>query len=215
MDRVRARLTNSPAIRFVEYTPFDHQKAWSIVAANYFEDSGADIRRTCSESTEPLDTLTEWILEQCEINARLVGGTLQQRKAARDSFRTAYLAHWSKFEIDVLVMPAAPGTAPFLGTSKYWGYTAVWNLLSYPVIALPAAALVGEKNSLQDLLNEQYTPRNDIELELHRNYSASASEDMPVGIQVVAPRLHESMVVAASYVIENALQGSEEVAPRL
>ncbi|KAI8648980.1 Amidase domain-containing protein [Fusarium keratoplasticum] len=206
MDKVRSHLQDSPAIELKTFTPWNHAKAWRIIASNYFEDAGADIRKTCRQGGEPLEPLTEWILNECEISSSLVGATMQVRKAIRDAFRQTYSAHWRGAEVDVVVSPVNPSTAPPLGTSKYWGYSAIWNLLSYPAIALPAASLVGENNAAQELAAESYEPKNETEAHVYSHYSAATSEGMPVGVQVVAPRLHEAMLMEASKMIEEALK---------
>lgn len=206
LAKVNERLQASSAIEFVPFTAYQHAKAWNIIAANYFEDAGADIRQKCRLSSEPLEPLTEWIIDQCEKATLTVGDTLQARKTARDTFRQAYAAHWNNSGIDVLIAPVTPSTAPPLGTSKYWGYTAIWNLLSYAAVSVPAASLVGETNSIQDLAKETYEPKNAIESQIFANYSTATSEGMPVGVQVVAPRFHESVLLAAAKIIVEALQ---------
>lgn len=207
MSTVNQRLRDSVSVEVKPFKALDHAKAWEIIAANYFEDGGADIHKKCRAGSESLEPLTEWIIGQCSKSMLEVGSTLQERKEARDSFRQSYAAHWNSAEVDVLVAPVTPGTAPNLGTSKYWGYTAVWNLLSYPALALPASSLVGEINCEQDLAEEKYEPKNSKEIEVFKEYSASASAGMPVGLQVVAPRFHESMLFAAANIIECALTG--------
>ncbi|KAF4458444.1 fatty-acid amide hydrolase [Fusarium albosuccineum] len=206
MEKVRSRLKDSSNIELKAFTPWDHAKAWRIIASNYFEDAGADIRKICHEGGEPLEPLTEWILHECEISSSLVGATMQARKATRDAFRQTYAAHWRKAGVDVVVSPVNPSTALPLGTSKYWGYSSIWNLLSYPAIALPAASLVGEKNPAQELAADTYEPKNETEAHIYSHYSAATSEGMPVGIQVVAPRLHETLLMEASKTIEEALK---------
>ncbi|KAJ0137466.1 Deoxyribonuclease Tat-D [Fusarium oxysporum f. sp. albedinis] len=130
----------------------------------------------------------------------------KHKGATRDAFRRLYAAHWRRADVDVIVSPVTPSTAPPLGTSRYWGYSAIWNLLQYTAVAIPAAALVGEGNDAQDLAKEVYEPKNETEAQIYRQYSAATSERMPVGIQVVAPRLHESLVMAAARIIEEALK---------
>lgn len=39
--------------------------------------------------------------------------------------------------VDVILCPVGPGVATRHNTAKYWGYTAVWNLLDYPVVSFP------------------------------------------------------------------------------
>ncbi|KAI8711694.1 Amidase domain-containing protein [Fusarium sp. LHS14.1] len=207
MDKVTTRLIHSSIITVKTFIPLEHGKAWEIITANYFEDAGADIRKICHEGSEPIDPLTEWILNECEVNTAKVGSTLQERKSSRDRFRQLYAAHWRSQEIDVVLCPITPSTAPPPGTSKYWGYTAIWNLLSFPSVALPAASLVREGNTVGELLNELYVPKNDIEAHLYKHYSPESSAGMPVGVQVVAPRLHENVVMAAAQIIEEALRG--------
>ncbi|KAF4947687.1 hypothetical protein FSARC_13904 [Fusarium sarcochroum] len=206
LEKVKSRLSSSSTIELIPFTPWDHAKAWRIVAANYFEDAGVDIRKTCEAGNEPLELLTEWILDECEVSSHLVGKTIQVRKARRDAFRQTYAAYWNRAGIDVLVSPISPGTAPPLGTSKYWGYSAIWNLLSYPAVALPAASLVGEKNEEQELNKEEYTPKNETEAHIYSHYSPAMAEKMPVGIQVVAPRFHETVLMKAARTIGDALK---------
>ncbi|KAI3575877.1 fatty-acid amide hydrolase [Fusarium oxysporum f. sp. albedinis] len=194
MDKVRSRLKCKASVQVKTFMPWDHAKAWRIVASNYFEDASADIRKTCYAGSKSLEHFTEWILNE------------RETRATRDAFRRLYAAHWRRADVDVIVSPVTPSTAPPLGTSRYWGYSAIWNLLQYTAVAIPAAALVGEGNDAQDLAKEVYEPKNETEAQIYRQYSAATSERMPVGIQVVAPRLHESLVMAAARIIEEALK---------
>ncbi|EXL67486.1 hypothetical protein FOPG_16400 [Fusarium oxysporum f. sp. conglutinans race 2 54008] len=206
MDKVRSRLRCKASVQVKTFTPWDHAKAWRIVASNYFEDTSADIRKTCYAGSKSLEHFTEWILNERETSDSQAGSTLQTQRATRDAFRRLYAAHWRRADVDVIVSPVTPSTAPPLGTSRYWGYSAIWNLLQYTAVAIPAAALVGEGNGAQDLAKEVYEPKNETEAQIYRQYSAATSERMPVGIQVVAPRLHESLVMAAARIIEEALK---------
>uniref|UniRef100_A0A0C4DJ15 Amidase domain-containing protein n=1 Tax=Fusarium oxysporum (strain Fo5176) TaxID=660025 RepID=A0A0C4DJ15_FUSOF len=164
-------------------------------------------RKNCYAGSKSLEHFTEWILNDRETSDSQAGSTLQTQRATRDAFKRLYAAHWRRADVDVIVSPVTPSTAPLLGTSRYWGYSAIWNLLQYTAVAIPAAALVGEGNGAQDLAKEVYEPKNETEAQIYRQYSAATSERMPVGIQVVAPRLHESLVMAAARIIEEALKG--------
>lgn len=77
VDEVTARLIRSSMITVKTFTPCEHGKAWGITTANYLEDAGADIHRICYEGSEPLDPLTEWMLNECEVNIAKVESTLQ------------------------------------------------------------------------------------------------------------------------------------------
>ncbi|PLB53955.1 amidase [Aspergillus steynii IBT 23096] len=204
IDQVKDRLKNSPFVELVPFEPLDHDAAWQIISANYFEDAGADIKAFCKAGNEPLLPLTEWIINQCQENMSIVAPTMQGRKAARDAFRQRYNTHWNQAGMDVLLAPVTPSTAPPLGAIPYWGYTAIWNLLQYPVIALPAASLVENRDQV-DLSHEVYSPRSEREEQMLRDYSPAAAQGMPVGLQVVAKRMHEAVLFQAVSTIERAL----------
>lgn len=93
IELVKQKLQRSTQIQVVPFTPYEHEEAWKIITANFFEDGGAKIRETCAASGEPLRPLTKWILEQCETNEQLLSPKIQGRKAARDAFRQAYSDH--------------------------------------------------------------------------------------------------------------------------
>lgn len=60
----------------------------------------------------------------------------------REGFRAQYNAHFQAANIDVILCPPYPGPAPPLGTSKYWGYTSIFNLVDYPAGVLPTGNFV-------------------------------------------------------------------------
>lgn len=200
-------LQNSPMIRVKTFRALDHEVGWRVVAANYFEDGGKNLRDICDQGQEPLLPLTEWILKQAETALEATAPTAEGRRAARDAFRHQYTEHWNEAEVDVVLAPVSPSTAPVLGTSMYWGYTAIWNLLQYPSVAFPASSFIdGWKTA--NLESEKYVPRTETEKSIYKNYSSEVSQGLPVGLQVVARRLHEHNLLKAMHIIEHALKGN-------
>ncbi len=59
--------------------------------------------------------------------------------------------------VDVVLCPAAPGVAPPLDTSRYWGYTSQWNLLDYPAVVFPVTTV----NPALDGRDQAYVPMNE------------------------------------------------------
>ncbi|OJA10028.1 hypothetical protein AZE42_08525 [Rhizopogon vesiculosus] len=55
----------------------------------------------------------------------------------RDIYRREYSDHWWSQNVDVVLCPPFQGTASRHDTAKYWGYTAIWNLLDYPGAVFP------------------------------------------------------------------------------
>ncbi len=64
--------------------------------------------------------------------------TPPQIRDVRDAFNKGYAAHWRASGIDVLLCPPFPGPACPHDTARYWGYTAVYNILDYPGIVFPS-----------------------------------------------------------------------------
>lgn len=204
LDLVRNRLSSSSKIDCKTFSPYDHARGWTIISGNYFEDRGKNIRDICAAGNEPLLPLTEWILEECARNSDRLGSTPQECKVARDTYRQEYAKHWEASNVDVIVAPVTPSIAPPHGTNIYWGYTAIFNLLGCPAIAIPAAKLLGSVASCTG--HEEYVPKNDMEKHYYEHWKVSdAPSDMPVGIQVVAKRFHENLLMQAAYLVEGAL----------
>ena len=60
----------------------------------------------------------------------------------REIHRAEWTAHFNSLYVDVIICPPAPGPAPLLDTSKYWGYTAMFNLLDVPAGVFPTGLKV-------------------------------------------------------------------------
>ncbi|KAK1252279.1 hypothetical protein MKX08_003466 [Trichoderma sp. CBMAI-0020] len=203
LQKVADKLRQAVDVQVVTFSPMDHAKGWEIIAANYFEDGGANIRAICEKGGEAVLPLTEWIINECQKGRAAVAPSPEGLKEARDAYRQAYSDHWNQFDVDVVLAPIYPSVAGPHGATRYWGYTAIWNLLQYPAVAMPAAKLVGGASAAE--LRGEYTPKNDLEKHYWEIYSAEDAEGLPIGIQVVGKRYHERMVLQASRVIEKAL----------
>lgn len=204
LEDVTKKLKASPLIQLREFTAWHHEEAWQIISANYFEDGGAKIAKLCAESGEELRPLTAWMIAECRKNEAKVHSTPQGRKAARDEFRAAYSAHWNAAGVDVVIAPVTASAAQKLDTSRYWAYTAVWNLLDYPGLAFPASDLIGGYS--RDLKTMPYVPRTPIEEYNFSNYDPDIAQEMPVGLQIVAKKWQDSECLAAAQVIERVLR---------
>lgn len=109
-------------------------EGWALLRRLYFTDGGARVRNLAAASGEPILPLTEWVLSAAKDTPAT---ELFELTIKRDNFRAAYNAYWNELGIDALLAPPYPGPAPQLGTSKYWMYTAMWNLVDYPGATFP------------------------------------------------------------------------------
>lgn len=171
LHTIRARLERASNFDIVEFPPLEHAEAWRILSSLYFTDGGAEDRDILDASGEPMLPLSEFILSGANVKA-LQPRDIWKLVCERDQYRSRYQKHWDSCQvpaesvpdqgdevqgIDVLLCPAGPGCAPPLGSSRYWGYTAQWNLLDYPCLVFPT----GLTSGLEDTWEPDYTPRNE------------------------------------------------------
>lgn len=64
--------------------------------------------------------------------------------------------------VDFLLCPAYSGAGVLNGESKYWNYTAIWNILDLPSSILPSGL---KCDKTVDVKDGSYKPRNDFDKE--------------------------------------------------
>ena len=115
----------------------------------------------------------------------------------------------------MILCPPAPGPAPVLGTSRYWGYTSVFNLVDYPSAVLPTGTFV----SASDVREPERAFLSDDDCNIWRacacdglcgNPELTADDPKlmhgaPLALQIVAPRWEDEKVLLALELIDAAL----------
>lgn len=125
----------------------------------------------------------------------------------REEYRRAYAHAWTKTgeqdgqEIDVIIGPPSFGAAMPHDQSRYWGYTANWNLLDYPGVVFPVTTVDPEK----DPKDMEYVPKNSEDQFVHEMYSPEKFKDAPVSLQIIGRRQDDEKVLAALVEIEHAM----------
>ncbi|CCG80781.1 Putative amidase C550.07 [Taphrina deformans PYCC 5710] len=206
LTQVAAILRNS-GMSVVDWQPKDHDESWDIISSLYYTNAAEDEHEMFALGGEPMLPLTEYLLSQPGVrmyNAKENDALLLQRNA----YRTKYAQHWLDQEeqaggkIDVILCPVSPGPAPKLGTSKYWSYTSVWNLLDYPGAVFPVTT------TLEMDVKPEYAPRNASEQEIWDDYNPQEWLGLPIGLQLVARRYQEEQLFSDWETIEQAIAAS-------
>lgn len=147
---VEAKLRALSNVEIVPWRPHAHDEAWAIASSLYYPDGGAADMAVMDATGEPLLPLTKWMLEANPCVRRLSMPQLEYWLEEREAFRSEYAAVWNatataveegtgvlRGAVDVLLCPAAPHVAPRSGSSRYWAYSCVWNLLDWPAVVFP------------------------------------------------------------------------------
>ncbi|KAI0538044.1 amidase signature domain-containing protein [Xylaria digitata] len=202
LSRVVEKLKDNEAVEIVNWECWKHDLAWEIISKLYFCDGGAEERAAVHASGEPLLPLSKWILDNPHVREHSIH-TLWQAHRERDAYRTSYAALWNERDIDVILCPAGPGVAPKLGTARYWGYTAQWNLLNYPAIVFPTGAKVGDIQEEGDETHEyptDYKPISEADgynYGLWREHGVEGYAGAPVSLQVVGRMYEDEKLLGA------------------
>jgi Asp-tRNA(Asn)/Glu-tRNA(Gln) amidotransferase A subunit family amidase len=123
-------------------------------------------------------------------------------------FTEEYLEHWnSQPDIDVLLCPVGSGVAPLHETSRYRGYTAVFNCLYYPACAFPTGMSVLAEEHPKDT---NYIPlSNEFDAYNWNHYDPELYKDAPVSLQLVGRKWDCERVVQAMRRIEEVLAANK------
>ncbi|KAI0173267.1 amidase [Hypoxylon sp. FL1284] len=208
MTELVEKLKGSPNVELVDWKPWKHDLAWSIIAKLYFPDGGAEDIAEVDSSGEPWTPLAKFILRENPHVEALTIPKLWEAVQARDAYRTRYAQLWQETgAVDVVLCPAGPGVASKHGTSRYWPYTAHWNLLDYPAIVFPthdAVADPGREAQAPYAYPDGYQPRGDADkysYDLWREHGAQGYKDAPISLQLVARRYDDEKLFKAMQIL--------------
>lgn len=198
LEMMYKKLSGMDNVEVFEFEPYDHKKAWEIISALYFEDGGNDTRRTLKDTGEPMCPQTAWVLGHDNVD-KLSVEDIWKWNREKQKYRKEYLKHWLQFNnkngdqpMDALIAPVFPSAAAKHRTTKYWGYTAQWNLLDYPALVFPVTTVDPEKDTpLVD-----YKPLSEIDEFVSKEYDSPKSfENAPVNLCLVGLRYTEEKLI--------------------
>ena len=197
-----SKLQSIPSVKISEWKPYLHAEAWAIISSLYYPDGGEEELSIFAESGESLRPLTNWILHENPCVKNLSMKEFYYWQEERESYRREYASLWNEREIDIIICPAGPGVAPKHNTARYWGYTALWNLLDYPALVMP----VTQVDKDVDLVDKTYKPGKGKDKENWVLYDKEASDGLPVALQIVGRRFDDEKVVAFAEWLEKTIR---------
>ncbi|KIJ65933.1 hypothetical protein HYDPIDRAFT_87857 [Hydnomerulius pinastri MD-312] len=202
LQLAKEKLSAASNIELVEYRAFEHRAGLELAHRLYFEDGGRTIRKLLGEGGEDVSPLVEWVSGPTWAKEH-TAVEMWNLHAQRDMFLRAYSDYWNKSGCDVLVCPPTPGTAGRHNTSKYWSYTAIWNLLDYPGAVFPSGLYV---DPAIDVIPQGFSPLSDEDSTNHAIYDPEIYVGAPISLQVIAKRFNDGFLLAAQRIIEDIIK---------
>ncbi|CAF1255209.1 unnamed protein product [Didymodactylos carnosus] len=184
----------------VEWQPYKHGYAVVLMGSIFTADGGEDLRNALALSGEPPIPQIEPLLGPGA--TRLELNTVWDIQSKKYKYQQEYLAIWQEIShVDGWIHPVAPHAAIKHNNSKYYGYTAVVNLLDWPAVALPVTFADKETDG-NDATYKGISP---LDTEIHNDYDADIYHGAPVSVQVIGRRLQEEYVIGLAEQIGIAL----------
>ncbi|GAB1214132.1 hypothetical protein ATERTT37_003292 [Aspergillus terreus] len=195
LREVVERLKVVEGVEVIEWKAFRQKEALEILTKLYAPDGGKAFARHLESSGEPYTPLTAWTLRDTPGIEELSPQGVWDWTGKRELFRYAYLQHWitTAPEMDVILCPAFPTPAPLHDTSRYWGYTSLFNLLDYSALVFPVTRVDPER----DAKDTSYTPKNEFDAWAYEHYDPMTQKHAPVSLQLAAKRLEEEKLLQA------------------
>ena len=197
LHHVVGELTKLKDVALVDWKPYNHDKAWEIIASLYFPDGGISLTEAIEASGEPWRPLSRFIIKENPYIRALSVEELWHWTKQREAYRSEYAQVWNDTasddggEVDVILCPVGPGVAPMLNHAKYWGYTSQWNLLDYPALVFP----VTRADSRIDLVEDGFQPMSKADADNNKTYQDPKVYDgAPVSLQLVGRRYEDEKV---------------------
>ena len=204
LQEVVDKLKDVQSVEIVEWKPYKHDEAWTIISSLYFCDGGQEEFAAIDASGEPLRPLSKFILKDNQWVKKLTVEEIWYWTRKRESYKTEYAKIWNhtatgtsktgepEGTIDVILCPVGPGAAPPLDCARYWGYTAQWNLLDYPALVFP----VTKVNPEVDMVDQDYRPMNEKDEYNYQLWNSGPEKykGAPVSLQLVGRRYEDEKV---------------------
>ncbi|KAH8816557.1 amidase signature domain-containing protein [Xylogone sp. PMI_703] len=213
IKQVVEKLKASGNVDVVDWKPYQHDRAWEVIANLYFSDGAKEEKEAIEASGEPMLPLTKFIITENPYVESHTINSMWKATVRRQQYRDEHAAVWNSTAthigtsgepegmVDVILCPVGPGAAPKLETARYWGYTSQWNLLDYPALVFPVDKVDVEKDGEK----EEYSPRNpkdEYNWKLWQEHGAEGYKDAPISLQLVGRRFEDEKVFEALEIIK-------------
>lgn len=105
--------------------------------------------------------------------------------------------------VDVLLTPTMPHVAVPHRSSRWVGYTKIWNFLDYTALSFPVSTVSADSDDPNAGSSES---RSELDAWNRNLYDLKSMDGHPVSLQIVGRKLEEEKVLGAAAVIQKIWQ---------
>jgi Asp-tRNA(Asn)/Glu-tRNA(Gln) amidotransferase A subunit family amidase len=167
----------------------------------HFPDGAACQRGILEESGEPIHALTEWAFNYSRPTPLTIPENWEYN-VKHEKYRADYHALMKARGVDFILCPTYLGVAAFLGTSQYWRYTGIWNVLDQQAAIFPTGLFQDPAVDRDD----GYAPRNDDEKREWEKYKPELYKGAPINLQLVGKHFKDEETLAAAKIGSDIIQ---------
>ncbi|KAG5366846.1 putative amidase PB8B6.03 [Yarrowia sp. B02] len=188
------KVVDGVELTFKKFTPLIPADIVQTLVGCFMPDAGERIRKWAEKFEEPIEKVdlgTEIEIKKLEI------ADVFALNIKRDKYRQAAWEDWKKQGIDAVVYPAYISPSSVIRTPNYGLYSMLWNILDYPGISLPVTTVDPQKD--YGALAE---PASELDKAFLDLYAPEKFDNAPIGVQIVAPRFEESLLVKIAQLLQ-------------
>ncbi|SCW00944.1 LAFE_0D01574g1_1 [Lachancea fermentati] len=186
----------------IEWVPYQTAKGLEICNVAYNVDGNFNHRSRYEESGEPLRPLSEHHMRFGCGDKGVSTQELLQLIHDRDEYRQQFADVMNETDIDFVLTPAYFAPAAIPDKIKYWGYTALYNILDLPGVSFPTGLVTDPSLDAKDT---QYVPRNPLEEYEYPMYDETVFAGSPVGLTLHGRRHYDEETLAATKLIQEII----------
>ncbi|EXJ84240.1 hypothetical protein A1O3_04907 [Capronia epimyces CBS 606.96] len=194
----------------VEFTPYQHQRAWDIAYPLYYATGGKEMQAHLDVTGEPWPKAAAKLSANPDLREQSAS-ELYALHNAQDTYKKEYLKHWNATAkltstarpIDALLCPINPCASYPHDFLTWWGYAAQWNLLDYPGVIIP----VGFVDKDRDVKDTSYKPTSAMDKEHYELYDPDLWHNAPISLQLVGRQFEDERLLAVSAVVDEVVSG--------
>ena len=174
----------------VDWPSGDFEEAQNLMIRFFLADGGKSLIKIREPVGEP------WMAEMQDYDMATDIGVheLWQLQTARTALTKRFLDRWEAIgNLDGILGPTTPYTAPKNRQFRFVGYTGIFNILDYSSVSFPTGIYADKQ---KDVSPGNFKAFGELDGKTHGEYDPEVTHGLPISLQLTARKLQEEKVLA-------------------